>query len=325
MTRGPDRLAIYITNRCNLACRRCFVAANRGPKARLDPADLKRAVAGFLNSSGDGKTISFLGGEPLLEFRSLLSAARLARRRSRTAVLQVFTNGTLLTPRRLRALRELDAQVTIGLEIPARDIPRLKGLLKRGLGANLVVHPDTADRLLEDLDRCHRAGFGRINFTPGVRERWTAPRLRELALALKAVRFYYRKVLTAGLRPFSIPALFPLLDGRSSWRRCPTLTLGPDGSYYACDKTLRRPALRIGTAASGPDWARRETLFAAAAADIVARGFPRWEGCCPLGAYFHGDSLDDLRRLSRVYFRGLSGILSDNRRLPVFQRLHPRP
>jgi len=67
----PDSLNIFATNRCNLSCRYCFVDKRYSTSPTVNVAAIKRTINWFLSLSGEKKTITFIGGEPLLEFKKL--------------------------------------------------------------------------------------------------------------------------------------------------------------------------------------------------------------------------------------------------------------
>jgi len=94
--------ALQLTERCNLACRYCYVRRRRHP----DPVDCttdlcERFVAFALRESGERVKITFFGGEPLL--RPDLIGHTVARGRqaaarhgAKTIGFHLVTNGTLL-------------------------------------------------------------------------------------------------------------------------------------------------------------------------------------------------------------------------------------
>ena len=113
-----DHLAVYLSNSCNLACSYCYVAVNQGPAARLDLETIRRAVDEFAAKvPPERRKVTFLGGEPLLDWPLFVKAARYARGAlGPRSVLQTFTNGTLLTPERVAVLDELGVHCTVSLD-----------------------------------------------------------------------------------------------------------------------------------------------------------------------------------------------------------------
>src|ERR1700684_1306524 len=121
-----DHLAVYLSNSCNLACSYCYVAVNQGPPAKLSLKDVSRAVDEFYAKvPPPDRKVTFLGGEPLLDWALFVKVARYAREKGGTdAILQTFTNGTLLPPEKAAVLRELDVHCTISLDGRKEDNDR---------------------------------------------------------------------------------------------------------------------------------------------------------------------------------------------------------
>lgn len=360
-----DHLALYLSDRCNLQCSYCYVAVNRGPAHRLSEGDVRAAVDRFCAEVPPGRRkVTFIGGEPLLDFPLLERAAAYAREAcGPDAVLQTFTNGLLLTPERFAALERHGVHVTVSLDGRKEDndarrvlaggkagsvydgaLAALKGLPKDRLGVSLVFGADSVERLLQNVDHFYRMGFWRITFNPDLYERWPDDKLAVLAKALDGLARYYDAVLDKGLRPFQIQILFALLehglyaDGDGPWwKDCHNMVAGPDGNFYACDKTLSfpvgtAPADTLGSFAAGLDHARRKERYAEAADYILAQGFGKDEAFCPMGVVFHARAagtdpraaLENFSRVSAVFKKGLQGLVERCRRHPAYQEVYER-
>jgi len=340
-----DRLSVYMTDRCNLACGYCWVAVNRGAARGPSAAALRRAVDDLLDRRGS--KIVFLGGEPLLRYPALLKTAEYARSRSARLVMEVLTNGTLLDSGRLEALFGLGVNVTVSLDGPpevndagrgrsvaAKVLRRLEGWESR-LGVNSVFCPATACRLEASVDFLRRRGFGRISLSPDMNAAWSDESLEGLRTSLAGLRRAYRRTLMGSARPFQIPTLFSVLEHRAPGRRrCRNLALGPDGSYYACDRAMGFPAgaargLRVGKPGRF-DRAAREAILARAEAAIGSLGWSAEPVFCPMGPFFHAGlgreaadpRLEGFRRLSETVSSALHGIVDDNRDLPAYKALY---
>ena len=87
-------LVLSLTGQCNFACRYCYAAEHdrsmMSPETAL--AAVKLAAAG-----GERFVIQFSGGEPLLNFACLQEVADYVHKEKLPAVLQLQTNGSLLT------------------------------------------------------------------------------------------------------------------------------------------------------------------------------------------------------------------------------------
>ena len=96
---APLMVVWNFTQACNLACRHCYQEAGRRADDELALDEQKRIVD--LLADRDVAMIAFSGGEPLLS-PTFLPVARYAHRYG--IHLTVATNGTLLTPDRVRAM-----------------------------------------------------------------------------------------------------------------------------------------------------------------------------------------------------------------------------
>lgn len=360
-----DHLALYLSDRCNLQCSYCYVAVNRGPAHRLSGGQVRAAVDRFAEEVPPGRRkVTFIGGEPLLDFSLLVESAAYAREAlGADAVLQTFTNGLLLTPERFAALDRLGVHVTVSLDGRKEDndarrvlaggkagsvydaaLKALDGLPKDRLGVSLVFGAESVERLLANVDHFYRMGFWRITFNPDLYERWPQDRLAVLEKALDGLARYYDAVLSKGLKPFQIQILFALLehglyaDGDGPWwKDCHNMVAGPDGSFYACDKTLSlpvgtAPGDTLGSFDAGLDHARRKALYAEAADFILSKGYGKDEAFCPMGVVFHAraagtdplPALENFTRVSAVFKRGLERLVERCRKHPAYQEVYER-
>ncbi|UPT75713.1 MAG: radical SAM protein [Elusimicrobiota bacterium] len=313
---------MYLSDSCNLACSYCYVAVNQSPGARLTLEQVKKAVDEFCEKvpSPDRK-VTFLGGEPLLDWKLFAGAARYARERGGPdIVLQTFTNGTLLTPEKVRFLEDTGVHCTISLDGQKKDndlhrvyhktkersvyddaMERLAPLPKANLGVSLVFTQATVDRLLSNVHAFHGMGFGRITFNPELYEDWTDDGLNHMRKALSGLALWYRKLLDMGIRPPQIQILFAVIQNLESnrlgerwWHECHNMVLGPDGRYYSCDKGLSYPigtakALQTGGVEGALDWTGRGRQLAAYAEYIEKLGGGDKEVFCPIGVVAHAE------------------------------------
>jgi sulfatase maturation enzyme AslB (radical SAM superfamily) len=350
-----DHLAVYLTNSCNLACSYCYVAVNQGPPSRLSIEDIRRAVDEFYARVPGNRKITFLGGEPLLDWRLLTEAARYAREKGGPdVVLQTFTNGTLLTPEKLAFFEEVDLHCTISLDGKKDDndkhrvyfkepgsvfddvMRRLEPLDKSRLGVSLVFTSETVDRLLSNIDYFARLGFGRITFNPELYENWPVEKLSVMRAALKGLAKYYRKTLD--LKPFQIQILFAVLESRAAnaagirwWHDCHNMVLGPDAEYYSCDKALSYP-VGEGKELRFDAWDERERQLAGMTAEVESRGGGDKEIFCPIGVVAHskiagrdpGPALANFRSVADEFAAGLSELTALCEDHPAFQELYVR-
>lgn len=317
-----DHLAVYLSNSCNMACSYCYVSVNQGPSVHLSFKQIKDSIDEFFQKvPGPDRKITFLGGEPLLNWPIFTRAATYARQKGGPdVVLQAFTNGTLLTPDKLAFFEDIGLHVTISLDGRKADndsnrvyfkstersvfddvMKRLEALpdLSR-LGVSLVFTSETIDHFLGNVDFFYRMGFSRITFNPEIYETWSEDRLNVMRASLRGLTRYYRTILAEGMRPFQIQILFAVEEslklnkaGVKWWHDCHNVVLGPEGKYYSCDKPLTLPigtakAQRVGGAAEGLNWEKRARLLSEARDFVESGPGANNEVFCPMGVYFYG-------------------------------------
>ncbi|MBQ2937835.1 MAG: SPASM domain-containing protein [Clostridia bacterium] len=116
-------LCLVINNSCNLCCEYCF--ANKG---KYDKADefmafetAKKAIDFLINSATEHSknkiTISFFGGEPLLNFKLIKKCVEYIETFEKIKCdYMLTTNGTLLTPEKVKFLQYYNFDIMISLD-----------------------------------------------------------------------------------------------------------------------------------------------------------------------------------------------------------------
>lgn len=117
---SPQKITLLVTNRCNLACRYCFIRDEiaRGALTADDMSiDVARRALDLLR--GD-ISVSFFGGEPLLAWQRVSEIVTDAERRAkgRKIQLHVTTNGTLLDDVISQFIRDHRMSVLVSLDGP---------------------------------------------------------------------------------------------------------------------------------------------------------------------------------------------------------------
>ena len=115
-------LQLHVSRRCNLACSHCY--SSSGPQ-HVDelPVALWHGVIDDAAAAGYN-VVGFSGGEPLM-FKPL--RALLLQARSLGLLTTVTTNGMLLDPRRIEALRGAAGLVAISLDGKPESHNRMRG------------------------------------------------------------------------------------------------------------------------------------------------------------------------------------------------------
>ena len=288
-------LALVLNHRCNLRCRYCYTGRKFDRAMPLDVA--RKAVDfGLAQSTTGHLTLSFFGGEPLLEIEAMEAAVAYAERRARetshTLAFSLSTNGTLLDERRLTLLRDhaFHIQVSIDGAATAQNLTRpyedgrpshadVEANLKRLVAENLleqlvaVIDPATAGWLRESFQYLAAFGSREIYFSPNYLGDWNDNACARFEVALRELGEAYLETIRQGqalrLDPLYGKIVSHLLQGRSAPRRCgfgaEEMAVAPSGHIYPCDRMVREDdnlTTRIGHVERGLDQARCEAIQA---------------------------------------------------------------
>lgn len=345
-----------------MACRYCFVA----PAVRGRPLSLEAVTSAmeYFLKSGDGvngvRKITFMGGEPFLHFKLLCQSIDYIRSRMGpdSLAVEVFTNGTLLDPDKLKFLESRNVSLTLSIDGSrlTNDLHRVfnrqnssafeKAIPALGVdrryrpGVHMIVTPETAGKLVRNVDFFFRRGASRISFTPVFGVFWPGDKIAVLKKSLDGFLKYYAFLTAqAGRRlPFEIGNIYEFMrpaewSRTCSFRRClcQTLTLGWDGYFYACDKSFSKHGAelakdRVGSIDSGVDWKRRELQYARAFKWATGHGWKTGK-CfsCPMGVYFSSrgaSMLDNFQDVSGVYDSAMKRLACRLKDDPLFRRVH---
>lgn len=124
-------LVLSVTGKCNFACHYCYAVNHDASKMTKEIA---LAAVNLASVSNEKFVIQFSGGEPLLNFTVIKEVVEYVNQNKIPAVLQIQTNGSLLTDEIAQYLYK--NKVAIGISLDGRpsinDRLRLK---KNGYGA----------------------------------------------------------------------------------------------------------------------------------------------------------------------------------------------
>lgn len=121
---GPDHLTLNVTEQCNFRCRYCLYSGayedqRTHSAVRMSPEVLD-ATLDWYHAHPDREefSLSFYGGEPLLEMDLLRRAAERVRRSGRKTSLRMTTNASLMDEDKARFLIENGFHVLVSLDGP---------------------------------------------------------------------------------------------------------------------------------------------------------------------------------------------------------------
>lgn len=187
-------VVLNVAQTCNMVCSYCFaIAGTYGkPAKKMGRETACRAVDFLLKHSGEQLevTLTFFGGEPLLNFDIIRAAVEYAKVEARgvgkVVDFSLTTNGTLLTEDKIRFLSDNRIGVTVSMDGPPEVHDKNRRLMG-GQGSYRAVLPKalalihghrtrpvaaraTLTRDIPDLKRClfHLLdlGFHEVGFSP---------------------------------------------------------------------------------------------------------------------------------------------------------------
>ena len=166
-----EKMDIALSEDCNL---KCIMCRRQEDAARLEKEDVLRV---FREASAIGmKVVSFCGGEPFMHPAMLdlvEGAVELGLK------VQLTTNGTLVTPERIKRLRGLDC-MTVSIDAPGALHDKIRGLpgtyekacralvlaADEGItrGTNTVIQRDNAESLWDLFEELMEVTEGRLQY-----------------------------------------------------------------------------------------------------------------------------------------------------------------
>ena len=232
-----SHLALFLTESCNLACPYCFAANMERQTIDLDLA--RRAVDLLLEPASEAKqvSVSFWGGEPLLDFETLkelvLYAEGRAAAQDRSITFSVPTNLTLLDAEMIAFARAHQVGLSLSLDgdEAAQSLRVFKGgrssypaivekleLIKAHYGKNLppvrmTVSPSTARDFFRHVRFFLDQGLNHVYFAPVVEAPWPDADLAALEAEQLKLADHWMAALEAGERMH-----FPTWDKVLAWR-----------------------------------------------------------------------------------------------------------
>ncbi len=140
--RKIEKLILVVSEDCNLRCKYCVYSGNffyrrTHRKNKMDEKTAFRTIDFFISHSIESpyRSITFYGGEPLLNFGLIRNVVEYVKRKDINNVrFCIVSNGTLLTPSIAKFLYENDILLTISLDGP-REIHDKERVFKNGKGS----------------------------------------------------------------------------------------------------------------------------------------------------------------------------------------------
>ncbi|WP_394835746.1 radical SAM protein [Pendulispora rubella] len=277
-------LTLVLTHACNLACGYCYMGEHH--RASMTPDVAERALA-LAFRRGEPVTVSFFGGEPLLEWDLLVHCARRARQLGAehdiAVRLQMTTNGVLLTKEKLAQLCELGVHMTLSIDgiraAHEAGRPRMGGgssfdavvqaahrIVESGqaLQVAAVVTPENVEHLANSVRFFANLGARRIYLNPAWEREFSEAHLAVWQRELEQVAALWKEARGTGrdlaIMTFDRKVLAAANGGLSRLEQCSmgsrNVAVAPSGNLYPCERLVaddRNPRFVIGTLDGGLD------------------------------------------------------------------------
>ncbi len=258
-------IELLVTESCNLKCDYCFVRKKRFKNMTFEIG--QKAIEFFFNQSENSHDleISFMGGEPLLNFAIIEKIIRYIENRNgdsgKNVGYSLTTNGTLLNDNiisfakdRMKFLLSIDGdeethnkhRKTISGEgsfhLIINNIEKLKQS-QRWLGSRITVYPDTVKNLKYNISYLFDLGINQFIVGPSFGAPWSRDSLNLLEEQLKALACFYAKMkkenasirirfLDEPINKNSNNNIFGCQAARNG------ISISSDGFFYPCSMTF---------------------------------------------------------------------------------------
>lgn len=203
---------IYMTEKCNLACKYCFVEENA---KEIEEKKIKLALIDILKNHSDKiLTINFFGGEPLLRIDLIKRiVAYLKKKNKKLIQFNLSTNGLLLNREIISWAKKNDIHILLSFDgnKKAHDTNRIfndgRGsfnliyenllLLIKELNKTLIVRmtvePKTVKEFYNSIYFLYSAGVRKIAYSFVFEKKWNRAHLKELNQELNKIFYFWLK------------------------------------------------------------------------------------------------------------------------------------
>lgn len=303
MSEPLSNLYLLVAQECNLACKYCYAAGGHfGQGAKMMPGPvMRRALERLFPRVGDHLTLSFFGGEPLLNLpllrEAVLCATRLAERDSKSVSFALTTNGVLLGEEALDLIAAHIAYLSVSLDGDSAAnegrifcdgraafeavVQNLARLRERGVRFALrgTITPGNVDRILDTAEYLAGLGAASVRLAPAEGIDWPPDARRRLLASMVELNRRGLRAMALGQAPVGSDHALRIaahrVSGFSASQPClaggGVLAVAADGTVFPCDHFVGVPLFAMGNVGDsefpGEPFARIERLFAARAAD----------------------------------------------------------
>jgi len=284
---------LFFTGKCNLNCRYCFVDKENQGNLTLSEASIKKSIDTLFSFPGKRKSMTFVGGEPMMEFNLVKKtydyALALAKKKKVLLDVIVSTNGTKLDQKSLDYFSKNSAILKISIDgnkkthdknRPFKNMhgkssfdsvmSNLKKIDFKNLKvtASLVFTPDSLGKLVENIKFLNSKNFYSIEFYPDFYASWKESDLQKMKKVFHQFEMYYESLFKGNgrvFKNFQIDAVFNNLEFRRR-EQCGKINVDAEGNFYVCDKVFSlnqrdRKRYAVGNTKKGIDNKKRVGLI----------------------------------------------------------------
>ena len=267
-----DSVDLFITERCNLACKYCFHSQT---DSDLTEERGKKILERLKEASPDHMTITFFGGEPMLNYDLILKLTEYAKTlwvkdsKTEKCAFRISTNGTIYNEEFFRKFVTIGGQIQISLDGDKETTE--SGRL--GIDFNQVVEnclniikidprtncrmtftPETVGRLAQNIEFLHTMGFNNVMHHAVMEAPWTEELVKLYEYQLRQVYNYRRSVLRSGrkIAIYFIERDLRMLNGEEKLETdyCGAgknyIAILPNGDVHSCHRAASARMFRLG-------------------------------------------------------------------------------
>lgn len=290
---------LNVTQKCNLACKYCFV---KQKPMEMTYETAKDAVDFYARNSLDEVTVpmvTFFGGEPLLRYDDIvMPIVEYVRETYGDYSLSITTNGTLLDEERLKFFKDngVDILLSIDGDKPTQDRLRTK---HDGSGSfddipidlylkyypqgtfRATLDPRNVRDMYDNYLFAEGEGYKSVTMIPNVFEEWTSEDYEAMERGVDQIMDHIAEAKASG-KPYAVFSEFEKrkddflnkTDKRGKVRDLPACgtcgigasvygSIGPSGDIYSCQEMTENTQYKdfiIGNIYTGVDDERRMEL-----------------------------------------------------------------
>lgn len=322
----PDTLNLFFTGKCNLGCHYCFVDRTSLHNTTMRGDVLKKSIDLLLSRPGHKKRISYMGGEPTIEFALVKESYNYAKEQaSKNGIVletTLTTNGTLLNQEMVDYFiaNEITVKLSVEGDKATHDQNRpFKGNSKCSsydrimenltkvdstglrLAVSMVFTPRDIDGLLDRIQFLNGKGFGWIDFYPELYAHWELRDLEKVRKFFLEFEAYYIRLFKEGKKAFKNSRIDVITNDVKidKMQHCKKVHLNAKEEFYVCDKIFSldaeiRKKYVVGRIYEGIDVEKRSKLLLDLEEEFLKESGLKCAECsiyqycfCPLGHFIH--------------------------------------